>query len=206
MSMDKAIAESFPLVAATHDQPLAAASRDGMRYIAGRTGLWREVTLPWVTVRHQIAESEFALPYATVQPLVEFSCGPIPLHLIREFLTEARAASPQEMAGVFLWHEGTGAWRYERREGIRTASDYISYVEVRPQAGEHIVVDVHSHGLHPAFFSSQDDEDDRGSMKVSLVVGNLDRDGTPSSAMRLCMAGHIINTARLSSTGQLGVA
>jgi PRTRC genetic system protein A len=205
MSMDMAIAASFPLIAATHDQPVAPAAGNGMRYIAGQTGLWREVKLPWVLLRHKIAESQFPLPYASVHSVVEFTCGPLPAHLVREFVAEAREASPQEMAGVFLWHEGTDSWRYERREGKRVQTDYISYTEVRAREGEHIVVDVHSHGRHPAFFSEQDNEDDRGSMKVSLVLGNLDCP-TPSSQMRLCIAGHIINNARIDSNGQLGVA
>lgn len=204
MRMDAAIATSFPLVAATHDEPLADPAANGMRYIAGQTGLWREVKLPWVRLRHRIATTQFKLPYADVDSLLEFTCGPMPTSLVREFLSEARDASPKEMAGVFLWNEDTDGWRYERRHGNHVTEDYISYTEVRPREGEHIVIDVHSHGLHPAFFSQQDNDDDLGSMKVSLVLGNVDRP-TPSSLLRLCMAGHIVNGLKIDGDGQLGL-
>lgn len=202
--MDNAILQTFPLLAVPASGSIEAAPSNGMRYLVGRTGMWREITLPWIRVRHQVSESAFQLPYGPANDVVEFRCGPIPLHVIREFTANARAASPDELAGVFLWHEETGAWRYEKRHGVYVSSNYVSYREVVPRDGEHIVVDAHSHGLHPAFFSSQDDEDDRGSMKLSLVVGNLDRE-TPSSLMRLCMAGHIVNTAYLDADGRPGV-
>jgi PRTRC genetic system protein A len=74
---------------------------------------------------------------------------------------------------------------------------------VRAGDGEHIVVDVHSHGLHTAFFSAEDDADDAGAMKVSLVLGNLDQE-RPTSKMRLCMAG-LVRPAYLNGDGRLGV-
>ena len=64
-----------------------------------------------------------------------------------------------------------------------------------------MVVDIHSHGWAPAFFSSTDDADDRGAMKISLVLGNLDR-ARPSSAMRLCMAG-LVQPVTMSADGVL---
>jgi PRTRC genetic system protein A len=204
MQMDNAILQTFPLLAVPASGKIEAATSNGMRYLVGRTGMWREITLPWIRVRHQVSKSAFQLPYGPANDEVEFRCGPIPLHVIREFIAAARAAVPNEVAGVFLWHEETGAWRYEERHGLVVKSDYVSYREVVPRDGEHIVVDVHSHGLDRAFFSSQDDADDRGAMKLSLVLGNLDRE-TPSSQMRLCMAGHIVNTAYLDADGKPGV-
>ncbi len=63
---------------------------------------------------------------------------------------------------------------------------------------------MHSHGAHDAFFSELDDKDDAGAMKISLVLGNIDRD-MPSSKMRLCMAGHTIQPAYLGADGTIGV-
>ena len=52
---------------------------------------------------------------------------------------------------------------------------------------ESIAIDLHTHGLLPAFWSATDDEDDR-SVKVSGVCGNLDRE-QPSAAFRLVFNG-----------------
>ena len=57
----------------------------------------------------------------------------------------------------------------------------IDYEEVRLNDGEHLVVDIHSHGAERPFFSGQDDADDYGGLKVAAVIGGL---GTGQGAMR----------------------
>jgi PRTRC genetic system protein A len=54
--------------------------------------------------------------------------------------------------------------------------------------GEHMVLDIHSHGRFPAGFSPVDDKDDRGENKVAFVVGNLDKE-TVTMDSRLCLEG-----------------
>ena len=57
---------------------------------------------------------------------------------------------------------------------------------------EHLAVDLNSHGGDiPAFFSPEDDKDDSGEVKISVVVGNLNSD-TISIEMRLCALGRQI--------------
>ncbi len=205
MNMDEAIQATFPLIAAPTSGEIAPASASGTRYLIARDGVWRELTLPWVRFRHQLAAAAMRLPYGELEPMIEIRCGGIPPALIREFLADAREACPYEVAGVFLWHEPSDTWRYERREAMNASGSHINYQEVRPLDDEHIVVDVHSHGKHAAFFSAEDNADDAGSMKFSLVLGNLDQ-AHPTSEMRLCMAGVVVNNARLGPDGALGVA
>ena len=204
MNMDEAIQKAFPLLAVPASGNLPPAQNSGMRYLVANTGIWREINLPWVRVCHPVAQTPFALPYGPLEDAVEFRCGAIPQSVIREFIRDAKAASPLEVAGVFLWNEVTGDWRYQGRYAQSVSGAHIDYDEVSPREGEHIVVDVHSHGQHGAFFSSQDDKDDAGAMKVSLVLGNLEQE-VPSSQMRLCMAGQIFEPAYLNGHGQLGV-
>lgn len=51
------------------------------------------------------------------------------------------------------------------------------------------MLDIHSHGRLPAFFSGTDDEDDSdvSVVKIAAVLGNLD--GAVSTTMRLCACG-----------------
>jgi len=202
-NMDEALLKAFPLLPASASGQQQPAADFGTRYLVGRYGVSREVTLPWIRACQLIAPSALTLPYGVVPDAVEFRCGPIPGAVVREFVADAKSAYPLEIAGVFLWNEAEDNWRYARREATTASGSHIEYEEVRAGDGEHIVVDVHSHGLHTAFFSAEDDADDAGAMKVSLVLGNLDQE-RPTSKMRLCMAG-LVRPAYLNGDGRLGV-
>ncbi len=201
MNIDQAILQAFPLLAAPVNGIMPQASCDGMRYVAAKDGVWREVTLPWIKVCHKVADSVLDLPYGGLEGCIDYQCGPVPRESIRQFVQEARAAAPNEIAAALIWNQVSNEWRYARRQELSASPDRIDYVEVRIGEDEHLVVDIHSHGWAPAFFSSTDDEDDRGAMKISLVLGNLDR-ARPSSAMRLCMAG-LVQPVTMSANGVL---
>lgn len=201
--MDEAVLKAFPLLPASASGKQQPAHAYGTRYLVGRHGVSREITLPWIRACQLVAPSALDLPYGVVVDAVEFCCSPIPATLVREFVADAKQAQPLEIAAVFLWNEADDSWRYARREATTSSGDHINYEEVRPGDGEHLVVDVHSHGVHAAFFSMEDDADDAGAMKVSLVLGNLDQE-RPTSKMRLCMAG-LVQPAFLSSDGRMGV-
>ena len=201
MNMDQVILQAFPLLAAPADGILPRAPSDGMRYVAAKDGVWREVTLPWIKVRHKVADSVLELPYGGLEGCIDYQCGSVPREAIRQFVEEARVAAPNEIAAALIWNEVSNEWRYARRQELSASPDRIEYVEVRLGEDEHLVVDIHSHGWAPAFFSSTDDADDRGAMKISLVLGNLDRN-RPSSAMRLCMAG-FVRPVTMSADGVL---
>ena len=190
MNMDQAILNAFPLLAVPSSGLVPPAGNHGMRYLVGRTGIAREINLPWLRARHHVALSAVQLPYGEVSDQIDFKCGPIPREVIRKFAEEAKAAAPTEIAAAFIWSEQTGQWRYARREATSAGADHINFVEVNLVEGESLVVDVHSHGYHPAYFSRQDDSDDMGTMRISLVLGNLQQD-VPASAMRLCLAGFV---------------
>jgi len=200
---DSAILSAFPLHAVAPIAGHVPATDSGIRFLASAVGLWREVNLPWIRVLHLIAPSVLQLPYGPLQPEVEVKCGAVPLALLREFNAWAREEAPQEIAGAILWNENTGLWRLARRVARSASNAHVEFDEVQPEDGEHLVIDVHSHGHYPAFFSEEDNRDDFGSMKFSLVVGSFNQT-QPSSAMRLCMAG-AISQARVDGQGELCV-
>lgn len=198
---DSAILSAFPLHAVAPVAGYSPAADSGTRYLASAEGLWREINLPWIRVLHLIAPSVLQLPYGRLQPEVEVKCGAVPTALLREFNSWAREEAPQEIAAAILWNETTEEWRLARRI-VRSASPgHVEFDEVQPEDGEHLVIDIHSHGHYPAFFSAEDNRDDFGSMKFSLVVGSFNQT-QPTSVMRLCMAG-AISPARVDSQGQM---
>jgi PRTRC genetic system protein A len=201
MTVDDAILQAFPLLATPVSGQLPDAKQDGMRFAAAKDGVWREITLPWIRVRHRISETGVAMPYGELQPAIDFRCGAVPIDLVRQFAADARSALPNEIAAAFIWNSATDGWRYARRAATFASADRIEYREIRLEDEEQLVVDVHSHGNHPASFSSTDDVDDHGTMKVCLVLGNLDLE-RPSSAMRLCMAGWV-TPIRMGANGEM---
>lgn len=190
--MDQTILEAFPMVVATRNSPMEQATKYGTRFIGVATGVDREITLPWIQVRHHIAHviSDVRMPYGESVESVNLICGPIPVALIKEFIADARQACPVEVAGAIIWNQQTNEWRYAKREATSSSSGHIDFNEIVREDGDNLVVDVHSHGRSRAFFSPKDDQDDMGTMRLSLVVGNVDRP-IPSTCMRLCMAGYI---------------
>jgi PRTRC genetic system protein A len=113
-NMDEALLKAFPLLAASASGQQQPAADFGTRYLVGRYGVSREVTLPWIRACQLIAPSALTLPYGVVPDAVEFRCGPIPGAVVREFVADAKSAYPLEIAGVFLWNEADDSWRYAR--------------------------------------------------------------------------------------------
>lgn len=200
-SFDQAILSTFPLTAVAPRGGVEEPTGTGIRYVAASDGLWREITLPWIRVRHLVAPTLFPLPYGGMQAGVELLCGPLDVDLVRAFNQMARQAAPTEVAAAIIWNEHSGAWRLEQRNARSSSAVHVDYDEVVLGDGDHTVVDLHSHGHLPAYFSGQDDADDYGAMKFSLVVGDFNKD-QPSSAMRLCMVG-LMAPARIAADGQL---
>jgi len=201
--VDEAILTTFPLLPVPASGEPSAATDRGTRYLVARDGLWREINLPWIRLVHHVGPCVVQLPYGQTEPVIEFKCGPVPLDLIRSFGDEARARAPLEVAAALIWNEVSGDWRLGWRNAREASASHLVYDEVKLEDGEHLVVDVHSHGYHHAFFSQEDDRDDYGSMKVSLVVGSCNQP-TRTSRMRLCMAGFVA-AARLGEDGSLEV-
>jgi PRTRC genetic system protein A len=172
MSLDEAILRNFPLLAAPHDAGITSAQTPGVRYVVGKNGLWRDIQKSWLRAITPVAITATAvIPYGTVMQKVEFLCAMPPAKLWREFADLAKAMLPNEVAAAMVWHTVEGTWRLAARKSLQARSDYVEYSEVELQEGEELVVDIHSHGKHPAYFSGTDDRDDHGSIKVSAVFG-----------------------------------
>jgi len=95
--MDEALLRAFPLLAASVSGEQQPAADFGTRYLVGRHGVSREITLPWIRFCRLIAPSALALPYGVVEDAVEFRCGPIPVAVIHEFVADAKQAQPRSL-------------------------------------------------------------------------------------------------------------
>lgn len=182
--LDAFISTTYPLVPAPTHQELVAHDVNGIRYLVAANGLWRELQWPWLHATYPLlTDKSVSLPYGALHEQVHFKCPAPQPALWTAFIKDAKAAMPHEAAGALIWNALTSEWRYEKRQTLSARGDFIQYAEVQLGEDEHLVVDIHSHGVHKPFFSSIDDQDDKGSVKVSVVVGSLH--ANPSWVMRL---------------------
>jgi PRTRC genetic system protein A len=184
---------TFPTVPVPRFGSIEELASNGHRFLVGSNGVALEVRRPWLYMR-KIAmknESGLALPYGRVSEVFDLRCGPIPRELLMEFARQAQAWGEIETAAWITWRESTRSFVF-RRLCERTASAHAVVVD-RPEldADEHLVVDLHSHGVSEAFFSQTDNEDDQGEVKFSVVVGCCNREWPEELdvAARLCVLG-----------------
>ncbi|MGU7775657.1 PRTRC system protein A [Burkholderia sp. MR1-5-21] len=186
---DTVLQQSFPSVMVPSREPVEPMARPGERLLIASDGVYLEILRPWVCLVRRIARYEVstAVPYGKVEETTALMCGQIPAELVAEFHAMARAALPNEAGAWIVWNSVMGTFRIVALPSLSHGPGHLVYERPRLAEGEWLVVDCHSHGAGPAFFSRTDNQDDRHDVKFALVLGRCDR--TPSIALRLCAKG-----------------
>lgn len=167
--IDAAIQAACPIIPAPHHGELPELIGFGKRLIACSNGLLLEARSPALHLRLQVQAFDVALPYGTVAEFVRPANGPIPAALFHEFLNMAISARPSETAAIILTR-GTGYVLEQPKITAATAGS-VSYIDELDD--DRIVIDMHSHGMGEAFFSSTDDQSDlsRRGPYLAIVAG-----------------------------------
>ena len=192
LQMDMALLAAAPVAAVPRYAPFHPLQDNGHRFLLAEDGLYLEVRRPWLHFIHQLAKhTAVAIPYGPMKAKCELGFGTIgsALPQMKEFAVKAKADLPVEAAASLLWNHAAKAWRIVYPDIIGEASaGRIQYHQVEHGPDESLAIDLHSHGHLDAFFSTTDDADDRGAVKISAVFGNLGTD-TSTVAFRLCVLG-----------------
>lgn len=197
LQLDAALLAAAPTVVAPAHCAFAPLQENGHRFVLARDGIYLEARRPWLHFIQRIAAvTGVAIPYGAIEPKMDMAFGKLgsALAQLQEFAVLARAASPVEAAASVLWNSTKNTWRTVVPETISATPGSISYKQVEPEADEHLVIDLHSHGRLDAFFSETDNADDAGSVKIAGVYGHLDTD-SPTLAFRICVLGLYITVA-----------
>jgi len=131
-------------------------------YILAGNGLLVKGQSPLMTAQVLIAPAEVR-GLAHLEEALILQHGKIPRHLYELALSLLSADSYCERYLAITW-EG----EYRLRVPIQTGTGGGVEYEVLPNT----VVDIHSHGAMPAFFSATDNKDEQG-LKLYMVVGKL---------------------------------
>jgi len=190
---DIALQSVVPTVMVPRYTDFEALSIPGHRFLMTGNGVWLEVNREWLYARVQLTEAlEVALPYGLVTAELQFKCGKLPKPMVYQFTEKARLCSPNECAAWIVWNQRTGVWRLQMLDDeISADRDHVSVNLPALGEDEYMVLDLHSHGEHTAYFSDTDNADDKGSSKISGVIGNLDKVEV-TTAFRLCLNGVFI--------------
>lgn len=165
---------------------------NGHRFLIAADGLWIEIKRTWLHIIWSIAQqTDVAIPYGSLRRKAQFAFGKLPVDLIRTFAADAAAALPNEAAGWLVWNEETRQLEYLQLPPVSVGSGHIQFERPALAPYQSLAVDLHSHGAGAAFFSSQDNQDDAGEVKISGVIGSLTPEGDrlPTIEFRICALG-----------------
>ena len=192
-SLDEALFASCPTRPVPRYGTHSALVDIGHRLLVAADGLWLELRRPWLHLVWPLLQGvPVAIPYGRLQAEMAFAFSCIDTTLLERFVDESREHYPSEHAAWMVWNEQTLALEYRVLHTTARNTGAIAFHRPALCAHEHLCVDIHSHGQHPAFFSDQDDQDDRGEIKLAVVIGEV-TSARPSVALRLCAAGLFID-------------
>lgn len=161
------------------------------RFVCGDDGLYIEAQNSVIGIRIRIAPSSLPLPYGKIERTgIHLRRGLIPSALLDEALAKSRAAVPNEWAGLIVWNERQERYALHEPDVLAAGPGRISYLASFPDKLMP-VMDLHSHGNLPAFFSSTDDHSDLAGFYVAGIIGNCGL-AQPSFAARMVVNGHFL--------------
>lgn len=160
----------------------------GKRILVASNGVWMEVNSPWLYACVRVAPNiAVSVPYGNVERAVEFKFGKLPKAMVEQFIAYARTRSPNECAAWVVWNERTDEWHLRVLEETSVGRGHVDVILPILEEGEHLIIDIHSHGETKAFFSGTDNKDDFfDQYKVAGVVGNLNKEKV-TTVFRLCL-------------------
>lgn len=185
---DAASQAACPVVIAPRFDPLPDMP-PGQRLVVAANGLFVQVKLDWLDCIRCLTPQGIGLPlpYGAVEERLCFSFGVLPIRLIEQFIESGRQSLPNEVAGALIYARSSGTLRLALCEPVRSSPVHIDYRMPPMATDESLALDLHTHGRAAAFWSDDDDRDDRG-IKIAGVFGRL-HEPRPDACFRLVING-----------------
>ena len=199
--LDAAHWNSAPVICVPRYAPFEPLTEIGHRILVAEGGLWLECRRPWLHLIWPMAGKRVpvALPYGALVAQCTLAFERLDQADLRVFTTRARNKMPNETGAWMSWehYDGNGTpgrLVWEDTDDITATPRSLTYERPQETDTHSPCIDFHSHGALPAGFTSIDDADDAGEVKIAVVVGNVDKP-VPSIAARLCCLGITIPLA-----------
>lgn len=195
--LEASLRSELPLVEVGVYQALAPLTEPGARLLLTAHGLMLESCNGVYRAVSSLGKLSTAmrLPYGAVQEGVtplDHAAIQATIGFARDFLVQAQEQAPNETMMLVVKAPGRAARRI--LPSFNETPNHLNYLDrAHMQDDERIILDIHSHGYAPAFFSEVDDIDDQrfhGDLKITCVVGRCDRP-IFEQAQRWVSRGHI---------------
>ena len=124
---------------------------------------------------------------ANVEPYVRLEGGRIPISVSTQALDWMRRAAPLELLTWVKWE--AGGYHVFLPEQTATASRCKPKNPFDVQ-GQNALMDFHSHGNTPPFFSTTDDQDEKNGFRLFAVAGNFCAGPEADLLVRVGVYGH----------------
>lgn len=191
--LDIALQSACPTIMVPLHGEFSPLEQSGHRFLSACDGLWIEIHRPWLHLMWPVAIQEgYAMPYGKLERTVDLAFGKIPTDLVARFYEDAMAACPNECGAWLVWDDRRKELRYRPMNSIEAGPGHLKAQRPDLEEYESFAINLHSHGLIPAFFSHEDNNDDRHEVKIAGVIGSLHKD-KPTAAFRLCTGGQFID-------------
>jgi PRTRC genetic system protein A len=190
---DRLIQERFPTIMVPRYEALPTCPLHQTRLLMARGGLYIDTFQPFGSFRRCLWFADRDLPYGEVEEVDDFSGilkdSQVTAIFENSILPQAAeyADDNREWAGWIVWSKEEGYSYLPLDFEASAASVFIRQRPVLPE-GTHLVIDVHSHGMMKAFFSSTDDVDDSGGVRLSVVLGSYCRNEGRHNFLYKCRA------------------
>lgn len=170
--LDTIIQKAFPTIVVPKYDDITPCESDRTRLLMGSDGLYIETMQRWGHLRKKLWDSKRKLPYGDVEEVDTFA----------NIVTESWSILHQDIIpAAALYAEQGKEWagqivlsplglRYFPLNFISNESE-VTYELPKLCENEKYVIDVHSHGKMAPFFSPQDNEDDKGGVRIRMVLG-----------------------------------
>lgn len=172
-------------VLAHNDQPLPPIKAFGYEYVIGANGLFIRAEDDRVEAMAPVAEAALHSGLAQVVPYARLKVGRVPTAWLSSILQSAVKKLPNEAMYQFLFEDDK--WKCiapkEKKAATPSSLDYEDRGET--------VIDLHSHAHHAPFFSTTDDDDEKG-LRFYCVIGNVDT-AHPTLIVRVGVYGHFLD-------------
>jgi PRTRC genetic system protein A len=124
---------------------------------------------------------------AKVEPYVRLDGGRISVSAMAQALDWMRLIAPLELLTWIKW-EAAGYYAFLPEQ--TTTASRCKPADPFDAQGQNALMDFHSHGGFPPFFSTTDDQDEKNGFRLFAVAGNFQECAQPAILVRVGIYGH----------------
>jgi PRTRC genetic system protein A len=200
--LDALLQAEFPTVMVSKFGDLPSCAVGKTRLLMAADGLYLETAQPFGRLVVKLWAAPRELPYGRVAEVDEFRevfDRSLPIILSKAYPAAICFADQEkEWCGHIYYREGELLFQQPDFSATIDSADYT----IQRPAGAVLAVDIHSHGGISPFFSSDDNKDDKGGVRICVVLGNYDRAvGRFDSVIRYVVEGFFINFKEVEHAG-----